>query len=191
MDGFSYEDFSLFISALRFCSEKHRNQRRKDAVRTPYLNHPIEVAEILWNIGEVREMTVLVAALLHDVIEDTETAPDEIAGRFGDEVLSLVLEVTDDKRLPNSKRKELQVLHAPGLSRGAKLIKIADKIGNARDVTWSPPPTWSMERRTEYLEWAERVVKGLGTGNRALLDLFFKVLAEGKKELSTPGIDAK
>jgi GTP diphosphokinase / guanosine-3',5'-bis(diphosphate) 3'-diphosphatase len=183
MDGFSYEEFSQFMSALEFCAEKHRNQRRKDAVRTPYLNHPIEVAEILWNIGKVREMTVLIAALLHDVIEDTETGPEEISSRFGDEVLSLVLEVSDDKMLPKSERKELQVLHAPDLSRGAKLIKIADKIGNVRDVTWSPPPDWSIQRRIEYLEWAERVVKGLGVGNGELLKLFDQVLAEGKREL--------
>jgi GTP diphosphokinase / guanosine-3',5'-bis(diphosphate) 3'-diphosphatase len=183
MDGFSYEDFSRFVSALMFCAEKHRNQRRKDAVQTPYLNHPIEVAEMLWNVGKVREMPVLIAALLHDVIEDTETGPEEIGSRFGDEVLSLVLEVTDDKRLPRSERKEMQVLHAPDLSRGAKLIKIADKIGNVRDVTWSPPPDWSIQRRIEYLEWAERIVKGLGIGNGELVDLFYKVLAEGEAEL--------
>jgi GTP diphosphokinase / guanosine-3',5'-bis(diphosphate) 3'-diphosphatase len=183
MDAFSYEDFSLFISALKFCAEKHRNQRRKDAVKTPYLNHPIEVAEILWTVGGVREMSILIAALLHDVIEDTETGPEEISSRFGDEVLSMVLEVTDDKMLPKSTRKELQVLHAPHLSHGAKSIKIADKIGNVRDVAWSPPPDWPMERRIEYLDWAERVVKGLAVGNEDLLDMFDKVLAEGKKEL--------
>jgi guanosine-3',5'-bis(diphosphate) 3'-pyrophosphohydrolase len=185
MDALSYEDFSLFISALKFCSEKHRDQRRKDAVRTPYLNHPIEVAEILWTVGKVREMNVLIGALLHDVIEDTETGPEEIGSRFGEEVLSLVLEVTDDKRLPKSKRKELQVLHAPRLSSGAKLIKIADKIGNVRDVTWSPPPDWSLTRRIEYLEWAERVVQGLGVESGEMLDLFYKVLTEGRRELET------
>ena len=152
-------------------------------MRTPYLNHPIEVAEILWSIGKVREMTVLIAALLHDVIEDTETGPEEISSRFGDEVLSLVLEVSDDKMLPKSKRKELQVLHAPDLSRGAKLIKIADKISNVRDVAWSPPPDWSSRRRIEYLEWAERVVHGLDSGNGELLKLFEEVLAEGRRQL--------
>jgi (p)ppGpp synthase/HD superfamily hydrolase len=190
MDGFSYEDFSRFISALRFCAEKHRNQRRKDSGKTPYLNHPVEVAELLWSVGSVREMAVLIAALLHDVIEDTETGPDEISGRFGDEVLSLVLQVTDDKRLPKSERKELQVLHAPHLDLGAKLIKIADKISNVRDVTWSPPPDWPIKRRLEYLDWADRVVNGLGTCNRELEELFYKVLAEGKEELSAHESDA-
>jgi GTP diphosphokinase / guanosine-3',5'-bis(diphosphate) 3'-diphosphatase len=191
MDGFSYEDFSLFISALKFCAEKHRNQRRKDFERTPYLNHPVEVAETLWSVGRVREMAVLIAALLHDVIEDTETAPKEISSRFGDEVLSMVLEVTDDKMLPKSKRKELQVLHAAQLSYGAKLIKIADKISNVRDVTWSHPPDWSLKRRLEYLEWSERVVKGLGVCNAELEELFYNVLIEGKKELRARETEAK
>ncbi|MFZ2444718.1 MAG: HD domain-containing protein [Syntrophobacteraceae bacterium] len=183
MDCIAYEDFSLFFSALKFCAEKHRTQRRKDAARTPYLNHPIEVAEILWRVGGVREITVLAAALLHDVIEDTEAVPEEVSALFGGEILSLVLEVSDDKSLPAARRKELQVLHAPALSLGAKLIKIADKICNVRDITRSPPPDWPFERRMGYLDWAERVVSGLGAFNAELEDHFHKHLAEGRKKL--------
>ena len=172
------------MAALRFCAEKHRNQRRKDAEKTPYLNHPVEVAEILWRLGGVREMAVLIAALLHDVIEDTETLPDEVETLFVREAAFLVVEVTDDKALSKATRKELQVRHAPGLSPGAKLIKIADKICNVRDVTWSPPPDWSLARRVEYLDWAERVVAALGPCNGELEEYFRKVLAEGKQLIS-------
>jgi len=177
-----FDDFSLFLTALRYCAEKHRMQRRKDAQRTPYLNHPIEVAELLWRVGSVRDASILIAALLHDVIEDTGARPEEIRRLFGDEVLSLVLEVSDDKSLPKDARKELQVVHAPGLSRGAKLIKIGDKICNVRDITISPPPEWPLERRLEYLNWAERVVDGIGEDNY-LEKLFRKTLMEGRQQL--------
>ncbi len=187
MDGFSFEEFSKFISALNYCADRHRNQRRKDIERTPYLNHPVQVAELLWRVGGVRDMAVLTAALLHDVIEDTGAGPDEIERLFGADVAALVLEVSDDKNLSKARRKELQVLHAPGLSRGAGLIKIADKICNVRDVTWSPPLNWTLQRRMEYLDWAAMVVERLGHCNPALEELFRKVLAEGKKELQASG----
>ncbi|MCE5336325.1 MAG: HD domain-containing protein [Desulfobacteraceae bacterium] len=183
MDCFTFEDFSRFLFALKYTAGKHRSQRRKDAARTPFVNHPVEVAELLWRAGEVRDMTVLVAALLHDVVEDTETGPEEIRDLFGKDVLAIVLEVTDDKNLSRTRRKELQVLHAPHLSPGAGLVKIADKICNVRDIAWSPPLDWSRQRRAEYLTWAEEVVNGVRTYNRGLDTAFRNVLAEGRKEL--------
>ncbi len=182
MDCLSFDDFSLFLTALGYCAEKHRMQRRKDARRTPYLNHPIEVAELLWRVGGVRDARVVIAALLHDVIEDTGARPEEISRLFGEEVLSLVLEVSDDKSLPKAARKKLQIAHAPGLSRGAKLIKIADKICNVRDITISPPPDWPLERRLEYLDWAEKVVSGIGEDSD-LDKLFREILTKGREHL--------
>jgi len=182
-DCLPFDDFSLFFSALRFCAQRHCHQTRKDAERTPYFNHPVEVAELIWRVGGVHDLTILSAALLHDIIEDTVTEPAEIRELFGDEVLSLVLEVSDDKTLPKDKRKELQVIHAPGLSHGAKLIKLADKICNARDVIFSPPSGWQIERRREYLDWAERVVRGMGKVNARLEEQFYIFLAEGKEKL--------
>ena len=183
MEGFSFSDFALFMSALKFGAHKHRWQKRKDAEQTPYFNHPIDVAETLWSIGGVRDMTVLTAALLHDVIEDTDTKPEEIDSHFGEAVLSLIREMSDDKSLPKLIRKELQVQHAPHLSAGAKLIKIADKICNIRDVTYSPPKDWPLNRRTEYLNWAESVVLGLKGCNEKLEEEFDKLLQEGREKL--------
>jgi len=183
MEGFSFSDFALFMSALKFGAHKHRWQKRKDAEQTPYFNHPIDVAETLWSIGGVRDMTVLTAALLHDVIEDTDTKPEEIDSHFGEAVLSLIREMSDDKSLPKLIRKELQVQHAPHLSAGAKLIKIADKICNIRDVTYSPPKDWPLNGRTEYLNWAESVVLGLKGCNEKLEEEFDKLLQEGREKL--------
>jgi len=155
------------IAALSFAADKHRNQRRKDEEASPYINHPIALARILSVEGGVEDGLVLSAAVLHDTIEDTETRYEELAGQFGREIADVVLEVTDDKALPKAERKQLQIDHAPQLSRAAKLVKLADKIANVRDVADHPPSEWPIERRREYFDWAKRVVDGLrGTHER-------------------------
>jgi len=144
------------LSALTFASLKHRQQRRKDADGTPYINHPIAVAEILARIGRVRDLVFLQAAILHDTIEDTQTTPEELQQRFGQEVRLLVQEVTDDKSLPKEERKRLQIEHAPALSAAAKQIKLADKICNLNDITLTQPIDWPLQRKRDYLDWAAR-----------------------------------
>jgi guanosine-3',5'-bis(diphosphate) 3'-pyrophosphohydrolase len=175
-----FENTGLLIKALRFSADKHRYQRRKDPAKSPYINHPIEVMQLLWDVGGVRESNVLLAALLHDTIEDTNTSPDEISNLFGQEVLSLVLEVTDDKTLPKADRKRLQIETASHKSVGAKLIKLADKSCNIRDMVGSPPEDWSLERRREYLLWTEKVVAELRGTNAALEDYYNHELMSGK-----------
>jgi guanosine-3',5'-bis(diphosphate) 3'-pyrophosphohydrolase len=156
------------LRALVFAAHKHRDQRRKDAERSPYINHPIEVVELLWRVGGVRDGVTLTAAALHDTVEDTGTHPDEIEAIFGIEVRDLVLEVSDDKALPKAERKRLQIEHAPHISARAKMLKLADKITNVRDVLARPPADWSQQRRVEYIRWAEDVVAGLRGTNPAL-----------------------
>ena len=149
------------ISAISFAADKHRNQRRKDIEASPYINHPIALANILANEAGIEDEKVLVAAILHDTIEDTETTAQELADLFGDDVTAIVLEVTDDKSLPKAERKRLQVEHAPTISRRAKLVKLADKIANLRDIAASPPADWPLQRQQEYFDWAKAVVDGL------------------------------
>lgn len=173
----------LILKALRFAAEKHNAQRRKDAKASPYINHPIGVAETLWSVGSVRDAILLVAAILHDTIEDTDTTSEEIKVEFGEDVLSLVLEVTDDKSLPKQIRKQLQIEHAPHKSEKAKQLKLADKINNIRDIIQSPPDEWTLERRREYLLWSENVVMGLRGVNPDLESQYDALLAEGKRSL--------
>lgn len=154
-------DMSLIVRALAFAAHKHRDQRRKDADVSPYINHPIALADILLNGCGIDDPEVLCAALLHDTLEDTATTGGELEAGFGPRVRSLVMEVTDDKRLPKAERKRLQIEHARTLSEGAKLIKLADKIANLRDVAESPPASWSLERRQAYFDWAKAVVDGM------------------------------
>ncbi|GMV39124.1 MAG: hypothetical protein AMXMBFR64_08400 [Myxococcales bacterium] len=173
------------LRAVDFAARKHRDQRRKDDAASPYINHPVAVALLLAEVGGVSDPDVLAAAILHDTLEDTDTAPAELEAEFGARVRALVEEVTDDKRLPKPERKRLQVEHARSLSPGAAAIKLGDKIANVRDVTSSPPTGWSLERRTEYLEWAQAVVRACPPVNQELLDLFELVIAEGRRVLES------
>jgi guanosine-3',5'-bis(diphosphate) 3'-pyrophosphohydrolase len=135
---------------------------------SPYINHPIALATILVEEGGVSDPVVIAAALLHDTIEDTETDAHEIEGQFGAEIAGIVSEVTDIGWLPKLARKELQVSRASRSSDGAKLVKLADKIANLRDMIGNPPDGWPIERRREYFDWAKRVVDGLRGTNAEL-----------------------
>jgi guanosine-3',5'-bis(diphosphate) 3'-pyrophosphohydrolase len=161
-------NIQTFIAAAVFAAHKHRDQRRKGAEASPYINHPLVVADILANEGGVDDLVTLVAALLHDTIEDTETTAEEIAARFGSETAAVVLEVTDDKQLGKEERKRMQVLHASGISERAKLVKLGDKIANIRDLVSAPPAGWTLERRREYFEWARQVVDRVRAANPRL-----------------------
>jgi guanosine-3',5'-bis(diphosphate) 3'-pyrophosphohydrolase len=154
-------ELALLLKALAFAAHKHRDQRRKDAEASPYINHPIALADVLINEGGVTDVEVLCAALLHDTVEDTATTHEELLDAFGSRIARIVAEVTDDKRLPKAERKRLQIEHAPHISREAKLVKLADKLCNLRDVAERPPAGWPLERRREYFDWAKQVIDGL------------------------------
>jgi guanosine-3',5'-bis(diphosphate) 3'-pyrophosphohydrolase len=154
-------DLPLVLQALAFAADKHRDQRRKDAAASPYINHPIALANVLVREGDVTDPAVLAAALLHDTVEDTQTTPAELKAAFGPAVAAIVEEVTDDKSLPKAERKRLQIEHAATMSREAKLVKLADKICNLRDMADHPPAKWDLVRRREYFEWAKAVIDRL------------------------------
>ena len=158
----------LLFRALDFAARKHRDQRRKDRAASPYINHPIALARVLTLEGGISDPRVLAAALLHDTIEDTRTSYPELKAAFGPRVAKTVLEVTDNKRLRRHTRKRLQVEHAATLSRDAKLVKLADKICNLRDLGIHPPVGWNKRRRRDYFDWAKQVIDGLRGTNRRL-----------------------
>jgi len=152
------DDLALLLRALAFAARKHRHQRRKDARGLPYINHPIALANVLYSEGGISDIQVLCAAILHDTLEDTSTTRAELAEHFGEKIRDIVIELTDDKRLSRRERKRLQIEHAAQLSPSARLVKLADKICNLRDVLASPPVGWSRSRKREYFEWAKQVV---------------------------------
>lgn len=174
---------AAILKALHFAAEKHRDQRRKDVEASPYINHPIEVAELLARVGRVTDLVILQSAILHDTIEDTKTTPEELEAAFGAEVRYVVQEVTDDKTLQKEERKQLQIDHAHHLSERAKQIKIADKISNVLGVTQKPPADWSLERRQKYLAWTKEVVKGCRGCNAPLESFYDQILNQGLRVL--------
>ncbi len=181
------DEIGRILAAAKFAAERHTDQRRKGERSEPYINHPLKVAEMLRSLGAVKDVEIIIAALLHDTIEDTETTLSELEELFGPGVRSIVVEVTDDKSLPKARRKELQIEHAPHLSPAAKQIKLADKTANIADVAFAPAPDWSLERRSEYLRWAEAVVAGLRGCNDKLEVNFDAVLQKAWKQLEKEG----
>ena len=179
----SAEDVSLILRAFKFAAIRHRDQRRKDKQASPYINHPIAVAETLWEIGEIREVTTLVAGILHDIIEDTDTSPEELERAFGAEICSIVKELTDDKVLPNAVRRRLQLQNVAELSAPARHVRTADKISNLEDIIYFPPAGWSLERREEYVNWAGSVIEGLRGSNHALEKYFGELFMEAVRRL--------
>lgn len=174
---------SGILKAVHFAADKHRDQRRKGLEASPYINHPIAVAEVLTTVGGVTDLATIQAALLHDTIEDTNTTADELRHAFGDEVMNLVLEVSDDKTLAKAERKRLQVEHANSISTKAKMIKMSDKIANVTDIINVPPDDWTDARRLEYFSWAEAVVSGCRDANEALAERFDELVTEGRSML--------
>jgi (p)ppGpp synthase/HD superfamily hydrolase len=174
---------ATLLRTLHFAADKHRDQRRKGPDASPYINHPIAVAELLAREGGVSDLTTIQAALLHDTIEDTEASLDELEANFGTQVRGVVAEVSDDKSLAKAERKRLQIEHSRHLSERAKLVKLSDKICNVLDVVHQAPDGWSLERRTEYLDWTEKVIEGLRGTNAVLEKLYDKALEHGRVAL--------
>jgi len=170
--------------AISFAAKKHTNQKRKGADAQPYINHPLEVLNLLTNVGRVEDFNILIAAVLHDTIEDTDTTKEEITQLFGTEVCQMVLDLTDDKSLPKERRKQLQIEHAPHISTGAKQIKLCDKISNITDVLENPPDDWTEERRSEYVNWGEQVVAGLRGANAKLEKHFDELATKAKSKFN-------
>jgi GTP diphosphokinase / guanosine-3',5'-bis(diphosphate) 3'-diphosphatase len=158
--------------ALDFAARRHSGQRRKGMNAEPYVNHLTEVALLLAEASEGKDPELVMAGLLHDTIEDTGTTREELAEAFGQDVASLVAEVTDDTSLPREERKRRQVQTAPSKSGRARMIKIADKIANLHSIAVSPPVGWSGRRKREYVAWAREVVAACGPTSQKLEALF-------------------
>ena len=154
-------DLVRVMQAADAAARWHVHQRRKGQAAEPYVNHLLEVANLVATATEGREPDAVIAALLHDAVEDQDVTIEQIAGDYGSKVAGIVREVTDDKSLPKEERKRLQVETAGRKSREAKLIKLADKTSNLRAIAETPPPDWPVERRLDYVRWASEVVAQL------------------------------
>ena len=130
---------------------------------------------------------MVIAALLHDAIEDQEVPYELITREFGKRVADVVKQVTDDKTLPKEVRKEKQIKTASKKSIDAKIIKLADKTSNMRAIAFSSAPNWSVKRRLEYIGWAREVVAGLRGSSPWLEKQFDNAAAEAECSVAVRG----
>lgn len=165
-------DLHLIFKALKFAALKHRDQRRKDIEASPYINHPIDLANVLINEANITDANMIVAAILHDTVEDTDTTIEELKAEFSNKIAEIVMEVTDDKKFRKEKRKQLQIVHAARASHAAKIVKLADKICNLRDMHYAPPAGWDLDRRREYFDWCLAVIDQI-RGTHQTLEVLF------------------
>ncbi|KAK0423814.1 hypothetical protein QR680_008343 [Steinernema hermaphroditum] len=166
-------DLHLVLKAADYAARRHRHQKRKDVSGTPYINHPLGVAYILSDEAKVSDAATLAAAILHDTVEDTKATFDEIKELFGDEICKIVRECTDDKSQPKHARKQAQIDNASKHSHKAKLVHLADKLYNLRDLERATPIGWDKRRVHEYFKWSKQVIaelKGTNDTLEALLD---------------------
>src|ERR1019366_2859811 len=167
IDG-NFQGVQAVLKAAHFAAQKHAGQRRKGTAAEPYINHLLEVAELGSSAPADPDIDLVIAALLHDTVEDAGVPKEVLVEAFGSDVADLVMEVTDEKSLPKAERKRLQIVQASQISVRAQAIKLADKISNLRGILASPPADWSGERKREYFEWAKQVVDCLSAPNQML-----------------------
>ena len=177
------KEWVTVLKAANAAARWHVHQRRKGAAQEPYVNHLLEVASLVAEATHGKDPDLVIAALLHDAIEDCEVPYELIVREFGKDVAELVQEVTDDKTLAKADRKDAQVKGAPKKSNRAKIIKLADKTSNQRAITFSPAPDWSVKRRLEYIEWSKRVVEGLRGASPWLEKQFDNASAEAERSI--------
>lgn len=171
------DNIRRILAAAHFAAECHSTQKRKGEAGEPYINHLIEVAELVAAATPTLDTNLIMAAFLHDTVEDTGATRQQLSDRFGDDVAALVMEVTDDKSLPQERRKALQVETAGSKSPRAQTLKLADKISNLRALLSSPPANWNLQRKQKYFAWARDVISEFKTPNEFLKKEFDRTYA--------------
>jgi (p)ppGpp synthase/HD superfamily hydrolase len=181
------KEWIAVLRAADTAARWHVHQRRKGIAQEPYINHLLEVASLVTEATGGTDPNVVIAALVHDAVEDQGVTSETLAIEFGQHVAQIVMEVTDDKSVPKDERKRRQIEAAPKKTREAKLIKLADKTSNLRAIAISPAADWSVERRFEYVAWAKAVVAGL-RGTSPWLEQQFDEAAERAVESLDPAV---
>lgn len=163
--------------ALTFAAEAHANQRRKGAAQEPYLNHLVEVMDLVAQATGGNDTELLIAALLHDVVEDTAVTGDQLAQTFGERVARIVDENSDDMSLPKDERRRQRISGMAKKSADARMVKTADVISNLRAMATSPPAGWTADRKLGYLEGCRQLIDAGRGANPSLEAVFDETVA--------------
>lgn len=172
-----------FTRALAFAAEAHANQRRKGAAQEPYLNHLIEVVDLVAEATGGGDTDLLIAALMHDVIEDTPVTAETLTAAFGARVTGIVLEASDDMSLPKDERRRRRIADMPHKTADARMVKTADVISNLRAIACSPPAGWGDDRRLGYLDGCRQLIDAGRGANAALEARFDETAAEAERAI--------
>ncbi|MFC0220732.1 HD domain-containing protein [Pseudochelatococcus lubricantis] len=169
--------------ALVYAAEAHANQRRKGAAQEPYINHLIEVLDLVARATGGEDGELLIAALLHDVVEDTPISAEELAAAFGARVARIVIENSDDMTLPKDERRRQRIAAMAHKSPEARIVKTADVISNLRAIAVSPPAGWAMDRRLGYLEGCRQLIDAGRGANAVIETLFDQTAADAERAI--------
>jgi guanosine-3',5'-bis(diphosphate) 3'-pyrophosphohydrolase len=150
-------DHRSLLEAVAFAARSHRSQQRKDG-QTPYASHPFRVCLVVRHVFGFDDPRMLIAALLHDTIEDTTTDFDDVAREFGPEIAQWVALLTKDKRLLDERREHAYVEGLRSAPWQVQVCKLADVYDNLMDIAMLPA-----HRREHSLQRAEHYVEALAT----------------------------
>jgi (p)ppGpp synthase/HD superfamily hydrolase len=189
MDQKARTSSAMIMQAADFAARQHRTHRRRGDSDAPYLNHVIEVAAFLAQVNSEDKPELVVAGLLHDVVDKTALDMEAIRREFGDAPADIILEASMDRSLDRNVRREQEIARAPGMSPLAKQLKLADKTSSVRMLIHSPPPGWGAEEILFYLDWAEAVARGCAGANLQL-DALFREEAAALRAHVQPSIAA-
>jgi guanosine-3',5'-bis(diphosphate) 3'-pyrophosphohydrolase len=182
----SEKDAEVVLDAVAFSAEKHKLQVKSNAKKTPYIIHPLEVADHVARIGGVYDKDVLIAALLHDVLDDTATTEKEISNLYGNNVASYVVEMTTTKGISLKEQKKEQIRSAFHQTPSVAIIKLSDKLSNLETLAKNPPSNWSRDRIDQYFQWAQSVIENLPESNLPLKKQVKQVIADYWSKQSLP-----
>ena len=176
-------DVTRLTQALAFAAEAHANQRRKGAAQEPYLNHLVEVLDLVTQATGGDDVDLLIASLLHDVVEDTNVTEEELTESFGTRVAEIVQANSDDMSLPKDERRRKRIADMPRKAPDARIVKTADVISNIRAIVTSPPAGWTADRKLGYLDGCRQLIDAGRGANAALEKVFDQTVADAERTI--------
>lgn len=171
-------DHPLVYKAYEMARKSHEDQNRftSSGRKIPYITHPVKVAEIIERTMDDYDPALIAAALVHDLVEDTDVELEDIRTELGDEVAQLVGTVSVEDGVKGSARREFQVKNVEAASDKAQILKVADRLANLMSISFDPPEHWSVVNRFNYFKSSEELIHAAKTKSPKLNSLSNDIL---------------